>query len=428
MRTTAGIISGFFLIIILTDCGSEKSSENGSTVSLDTIAVDSTIVIDYEAAAKQLAQEVIIVDGHVDIAYRLRQYPENITQPTYFGNFDVPKARKGGLNAPFVSIYVPVAYENKGAKRYAFREIMKIKEIVRQHPDMLGLATQPDDIIRHFNQGVISFPLGIENGAPIEGDLQNIAYFHDLGVRYITLCHSKNNHICDASYDKTRKWGGLSPFGKTLIPEMNRMGMMIDISHVSDSAAFQTIRLSELPVIASHSSCRHFTPGMERNASDELIQAIASKGGMVMVNFGSYFLKPSYQQAFYQINAWRRDRGLKMYDIAILNYARQWAEVHQEDPFGTVGDVADHIDHIVDLVGIRHVGLGSDYDGIGWLLPKCLRDVSGYPCLIETLLRRGYTKEEIEQICYRNIFRIWRQHDEYRKDNYCSVNQSLSGF
>lgn len=405
MKSLQLLASFIFLYILLFSC-QQKPSSGDKEVKNDSISADSVPVKNFKQMAEELAQKTIIVDGHVDLAYRLLEHWEDVTQPTYFGNFDYPKAKQGGLNAPFISIYVPVAYENNGAKRHAFRQIEMIKKLADDHPDKFAIATNPDQIRSNFEQGLISFPMGMENGAPIEGDLHSVRIFYDLGIRYITLCHSKNNHICDASYDKKEKWHGLSPFGKKLVPEMNRIGMMIDISHLSDSSAYQVLRYSDKPVIASHSSCRRFTPGMERNMSDGMMKKLAENDGVLMISFGAFFLDSKYRKAYKDIEGWGNSQKMIMYDTAILTYAQHYNG--SDDVFGTVAEVADHIDHAVEVMGIDHVGFGSDYDGIGWQLPPCLRYVSGYPCLIEELLKRGYTSEEIAKICYKNIFRVWK--------------------
>ncbi len=222
----------------------------------------------------------------------------------------------------------------------------------------------------------------MENGAALEGRLENIRYFYNRGIRYITLVHSRNNHICDSSFEEKRRWNGLSPFGRLVVEEMNRVGMMIDVSHVSDSTFYQILRLSRAPVIASHSSCRFFTPGLERNMDDAMIKLLASKGGVIHINFGVPFL--------------RNDRW------------KPSDQEHAGDPVD-VSDVARHIDHAVKLAGPDHVGLGSDFDGMGDNLPRGLKDVSGYPNLILELMKLGYNEEDIRKICGGNTLRVWEE-------------------
>ena len=224
--------------------------------------------------------------------------------------------------------------------------------------------------------------------------------------------HSKCNHICDSSYDTTATWKGLSPFGKELIPEMNKQGIMIDISHVSDNAYYQTLALTKVPVIASHSSCRKYTPGFERNMNDEMIRQLGENGGVIQINFGSTFLDKTVADQ-------RSENRTKLTNLLIeKGFDRNSKEgkdlaieFEKNNPnvFSDVKMVANHIDHVVKLAGIDHVGIGSDFDGVGDSLPTGLKDVSDYPNLIEELLIRGYSEEDIEKICYKNVFRVWQK-------------------
>ena len=368
--------------------------------------------------ADQLAHENIIIDGHVDLPFRmvvkgfmLKKEVEDVSVETE-GNFDYPKASRGGLDAPFMSIYVPSSYQVKGgAKEFADSLIDMINQVPQEFPDLFALANGPADIEQNFAAGKISLPMGMENGAPIGDDISNVKYFADRGIRYITLTHSKDNQICDSSYDTTYTWNGVSPFGEQVIAEMNKWGIMVDISHITDSAAFDALRLTKAPVIASHSSCRKFTPGWERNMPDNLIRAMAANGGVIHINFGSTFLSQEIQDKRddmqEHLTNWAAENGYSRRDSAYQAYAKQYAE--KVDAYADINTVADHIDHVVSLVGIDHVGLGSDYDGVGDSLPKGLKDVSTYPNLIAELLRRGYTEEDIAKICYKNTFRVWRE-------------------
>lgn len=362
--------------------------------------------------ARELAQQFIIVDGHVDLPYRLNNKMEDISVRTGGGDFDFVRAKEGGLNAPFMSIYIPASYqESGGAKPLADSLIDMVEKIAADHPDKFALAYSPADVERNFKEGKISLPMGIENGAPIEEKLENIAHFHKRGIRYITLTHSKDNFICDSSYDTTRTWNGLSPFGKEVIQEMNRVGIMVDVSHISDSAFYQVMRVSAAPVIASHSSCRYFTPGFERNMSDDMIRLLASKGGVIQINFGSTFLdstsRKKYEEGSKHFIGWLKENNLTEEDPEAQAYVEQYLK---KNPVSTdVSVVADHIDHVVKLVGVDYVGFGSDFDGVGPTLPDGLKDVSQYPNLIFHLLKRGYSDEDIRKICYSNVFRVWSE-------------------
>ena len=367
-------IATFFTLIVFTNLVS-CTSPNTSTDNAE---------VDLESRADSLAHANIIIDGHVDIPYRLWDNPEDISVRTEAGHFDYVRAKEGGLDAPIMSIYIPSERENNGAKALADSLIDLVEGLVASNPDKFAIATSPDEIEEQFSRGLISLPMGMENGAPIEGDLENITHFYDRGIRYITLTHAKDNHICDSSYDTTRTWNGLSPFGIEVVAEMNRVGIIVDVSHITDSSFYQVMRLSQAPVFASHSSCRHFTPGFERNMSDAMIRVLGEHNGVIQINFGSAFLDGEFQN---------REEGDTTNNT-------------------TLQMVADHIDHVVALAGIDHVGFGSDFDGVS-NLPVGLEDASKMPDLLAELLRRGYSDEDIAKICYQNTFRVWRAVEEY---------------
>lgn len=369
--------------------------------------------------ANSLAHQFIITDGHVDLPYRLktinfRLEKEFIGIPvsTDQGDFDYQRAKKGGLDAPFMSIYIPASYQNEGAKEFADSLIDMVNQIIYSHPDKFARGQTPADVEKNFLNGLISLPLGMENGAPIEDDLTNIQYFYNRGIRYITLTHSKSNQICDSSYDPDKKWQGLSPFGKEVVKEMNRVGIMVDVSHISDQTFYQVMALSKAPVIASHSSCRVFTPDFERNMSDEMIKLMAKNGGVIQINFGSSFLDGKIEVKQNK----NREKLSKILEKHNLTYddpkaKKLIAEFSRKHPslYADVETVADHIDHVVNVAGVDYVGLGSDFDGVGDSLPTGLKDVSQYPNLIYILLKRGYSEEDIAKICYRNIWRVWNE-------------------
>ena len=378
--------------------------------------------------ADKLAHEYIITDGHVDLPYRLRVQnfrleKEFIGIPieTDKGDFDYVRAKKGGLDAPFMSIYIPSRFQKDGgAKELADTLITMIEDICAAHPDKFGIAFTPNDVRGYFEKGMIALPMGMENGAPIGDDLANLTYFRKRGISYITLTHSKDNLICDSSYDTKRTWNGLSPYGRTVVQEMNNVGIMIDISHVSDSAFYQTLELTKVPVIASHSSCRKYTPGFERNMNDDMIRKMKPNGGVIQINFGSTFLDSKIEEQNTELRH-ELDSILKSKDLTPKDAdAKSIIEQFQKDNpklFSDVEMVANHIDHVVALAGIDYVGLGSDYDGVGDSLPTGLKDVSQYPNLIYVLLQRGYSKEDIEKICYKNVFRVWQEVLDYAEAN-----------
>ena len=329
--------------------------------------------------AQELAQEMIIIDTHLDTPIQLYMqqskngFYEDITKASSL-HFDFDRAVSGGLNVPFFVIFTPPSAEEKGTAFEMAKDLIQILEdIMNKHPSKFRLVKSPEEITNE--KGVMQVVYGMENGAPIESKLSNIKVFSDMGINYITLAHSKSNHISDSSYDSNKNWGGLSPFGRKVVAEMNKQGVMIDISHVSDAAFYEVLKLTKTPVIASHSSLRHFVPGFERNVSDDMLRELAKNEGVIQICFGSEFIAEK-----------------KKYPNLIV----------------TVKDVADHIDRVKKLVGIDHVGIGSDYDG--WRnFPVGLEDTSTYPNLIKELLNRNYTKEEIEKIFGGNLLRVWRE-------------------
>jgi len=368
---------------------------------------------DLPRRAYALAQQFAIVDTHIDVPYRLQQRDEDITASTSGGDFDYPRAVRGGLNAMFMSIYIPAEVDTAGQSQpLAEVLIAGVERLAIEHPDKFALATCADDIVQAKQRGLIAMPMGMENGAPIEGDLANLDRYRDRGIVYVGLSHSKSNHIADSSYDLNERWGGLSPFGKTLIQAMNERGMIIDVSHISDRAFWQVLELSKAPVIASHSSMRHFTPGFHRNMDDAMVAALGRNGGVIQINFGSSFLTHSArtygdrrQQAFLRFRA---ESGLSDDHPELTTFGMRYREQNPY-PFATIDDVLDHIDRAVQLAGIDHVGIGSDYDGVGDSLPVGLKDVSTYPNLVEGLLRRGYSEVDIEKILGGNTLRVWQE-------------------
>ncbi len=381
-------------------------------------ACSRTETADTGAEALRIAKQSIIVDTHIDVPYRLEKKPDDVSVATESGDFDYPRAIAGGLNAPFMSIYTPAAMEALGKSREVADGLIDIVEaIVERAPEKFAIALSPSDIREQFAAGLISLPLGMENGSPVEGDLANLQYFYDRGIRYITLAHSLSNHLADSSYDENRQWHGLSEFGVEVVAEMNRLGIMVDVSHISDEAFWQVIELSNAPVIASHSSARHFTPGFERNMNDEMIKALADKGGVVQINFGSSFILAETREYSSAMLAAGKAYALQHPEMSetdiFQKYPAIYAVEHGTIPFASLHDVLNHIDHVVALTSIDNVGIGSDYDGVGDSLPTGLKDVSSYPNLIKGLLDRGYSEADIQKILGENLLRVWQAVEDY---------------
>ena len=393
-----------FLFFILHSCSESKISVN----------------------ADEIAQDSLILDSHIDVPYRLwNQHLEGLEIDDISGltngDFDFIRARKGGLNVPFFSIYLPASTEEDGTSHKMANDLIDmVEDIVTLYPEKFLLIKSVDDLSSLTNKNIVGIALGMENGAPIQGDLSRVEYYYDRGIRYITLTHSKTNHISDSSYDENIQWHGLSEFGKTLIEEMNKVGLMIDISHVNDEAFYQAIELSQVPVIASHSSLRHFTPGFERNVDDVMLNKLAEKGGVLQINFGSSFISQrprDYMDLMNNFLELKFGQSREGVSEEVINEARKEFFSKNKYPYATLDEVLDHFDRVINLVGVDHVGIGSDYDGVGDTLPIGLKDVSSYPSLIEGFLERGYSREDIDKILGGNLIRVWKEVEEYANRN-----------
>jgi len=374
---------------------------------------ETAVADDEQASAASLAQKYLLIDTHIDVPERLEGHWEDVTRATEKGDFDYERARRGGLDIPFMSIYTPAESEAAGTSfTLANRLIDRVEALVGRAPEKFIVVRSPAEAAAAHQRGLIGLAMGMENGAPIDGKLENLAFFRNRGISYVTLTHSLSNHISDSSYDEHRQWNGLSPFGREVVAEMNRLGIMVDISHVSDEAFYQALGLSQAPVIASHSSARHFTPGFERNMSDDMIKALAAKGGVIMINFGSSFLTGDARQWHDEMSAARKaflqQNGFDEHGSEAEAFQKNYRVEHPY-PFAGLDDVVAHFDHVIGLVGIDHVGIGSDFDGVGDSLPEGLKDVSFYPGLIAKLLAKGYSERDIEAILGGNLMRVWRE-------------------
>lgn len=373
--------------------------------------------------AVDLAHKFIITDGHIDLPYRLRVKNFRLDREylgipiqTSEGDFDYVRAKEGGLDAPFMSIFIPSSYQSDLAEAKALADTLigMVDGIIDAHPDKFAKGESPEIIEENFKNGLISLPMGMENGAPIR-TLDDLPYFYNKGIRYVTLTHGKDNHICDSSYDTTGTWSGLSPYGFELLKAMNEIGMIVDVSHISDQTFYQVMEHARAPVLATHSSCRAFTPGFERNMDDAMLKALGENGGVIQINFGSSFLDPDFEKSRAEnrkkLNALLDQKGLSADDPEAKTIIEKFQK-NNPTLFADVQRVADHIDHVRKIAGIDHVGFGSDYDGVGDSLPTGLKDVSAYPNLIYELLKRGYSDEDIEKVCYKNVWRVWHKVNE----------------
>ncbi|AXA83602.1 peptidase M19 [Lysobacter oculi] len=365
-------------------------------------------------ASRKLAQSAVIVDTHIDAPGELMDAWRDLATDTD-REFDWPKARAGGLDIAFMSVYTSPKQDADGsAFHIANQQIDAVMALAARAPEKFAVLTSPRDIKRLSKPGRVLLPMGMENGAPIGDDLKRLAFFHARGVRYITLAHSAANRIADSSYGVERKWNGLSPFGREVVAEMNRLGIMVDVSHLSDASALEAIRLSRVPVVATHSGMRHFTPGFERNASDEVAKAIAAKDGVVQITFGTGFVNPKaaadMQEKFRESaalqarNAAARAAGQPTQDEAA--WSKAWDAAHAVPPTG-IDAVVAQIVYAVKLIGADHVGIGSDFDGVGGALPDGLRTVADYPNLIAALQEAGLSDADIRKVMGANLLRVW---------------------
>ena len=405
-----------------TDSNSAQKAPKDSVKVVDNLeekARELVTDVSTQQKAVALSKKYIIADLHVDVPYRLEEKYDDVSKATEKGDFDYPRAQAGGLSAPFMSIYIPAKIEAEGGNstEVADKLIDSVEAIVEQSPDKFALAHSVAQMQENFSKGLISLPMGMENGSPIAGDLNNLEHFYKRGIRYITLSHSLSNHISDSSYDKERPNNGLSDFGKELVVAMNNTGVMVDVSHISDKAFFDVMEISKVPVIASHSSARHFTPGFERNMSDEMIKKLAENDGVIFINFGSTFVhepsRASYGAISEAVGEYMKTVGIKdSNDPKIVEWRNNFIK---ENPFqfADLDIVLDHYDHVIKLVGVDHVGIGSDYDGVGDSLPTGLKDVSTYPNLIEGFLERGYSASDIQKILSGNLIRVWRKVESF---------------
>lgn len=362
--------------------------------------------------AMAIHRSAILVDGHNDLPYKIRGQGESSfdvrdvarMQPDL--DTDIPRLRAGGVGAQFWAAYVPAKYIGGGSARVALEQIDLIHRMIDRYPETFEWAGSADDIERIHRAGRIASLIGIEGGHAIENSLALLRMYHRLGVRYMTLTHSKNLDWADASTDEARL-GGLSPFGEQVVLEMNRIGMLVDISHVSADVMRHVLRVARAPVIASHSSARAIAPH-PRNVPDDVLEAVAANGGVVMVNFYSGFIVPEGAQALVRgAETFAKFEELYPDENDYRAAMAQWA---RENPYpaGSVHDVVDHIEHVMRVAGPDHVGLGSDFDGVT-KLPEQLKDVSMFPNITQELLNRGHDAATVRKVLGGNFMRVFRE-------------------
>ena len=368
----------------------------------------------YLARARAIHRATPMIDTHNDLPEMLRERAKNDLarmnpeQSLDSIDTDFPRMKKGMVGGQFWAAYVPASFVDKGGATYALEQIDVIRRMVDQSPS-LGWATTAADIVRQHARGKIASLIGIEGGYAIENSLANVRMFYDLGVRYVTLTHGGNTAWADAATEAP-KHGGLTKFGEAVVREMNRTGMMVDISHVSDGTMSDAIRVSEAPVIFSHSSARAIADHA-RNVPDSILALMPKNGGIVMVNIFPGFVNPIAAKQASSLLSKEREYLAKYPDDpkrASAEYLVWLTDMMSKMEPGTLGEVADHIDHIVKIAGIDHVGYGADFGSLT-SHPKGLEDVSRYPYLTAELLRRGYTDAQVAKVVGGNFLRVMRQ-------------------
>jgi membrane dipeptidase len=383
-------------------------------------AVASAQPIDPKVQARidRILKATPLIDGHNDLAEQLREnYGLSVEglasgtdrRPDHPLMTDMARLHEGRLGAQFWSVYIPSEVTGDHAIRDTLEEIDTVKRFVAAYPNDLELARTAEDIVRIHKGGKVASLIGIEGGHQIGGSLAALRQFYDLGARYMTLTHFKNNEFADSATDDP-KWHGINDFGRTVIHEMNRLGMLVDLSHVSPETMRDAIQASKAPVIFSHSDARTLADH-PRNVPDDILKKLAANGGVVMVNFYLGHLSEPYR-------IWSGEQAAESARLAALYVGQpdlrkakldEWKQAHPA-PKADVGLIADHIEHVVKIAGFDHVGIGGDLDGIGFdEAPPGMNSVAGYPLLFAELIRRGWSDENLSKLAGGNLLRVLRQ-------------------
>jgi len=361
-------------------------------------------------APLQAQTPAIGIDSHIDTAQRVLIDRADITKKAPIGHVDIPRLKEGGINAPFFALWVPTWYPGAEAVRRTLDLRDAMQRLFDTHPEMIALALTAADVERISRNGRVAAILTVEGGHQIADDLAVLRMYHRLGIRSMTLTHFRNTAWADSSTDKPAH-NGLTAFGKEVVREMNRLGMIVDISHVSDKTFFDVLEVSNKPVIASHSSCRALSD-VPRNMTDDMLKALAKNGGVVGINFGEGFVNPKDAEQLKAAFASAHEDRPALTGKALDDYAEEEHRKESKAPpmtvAATVDDVVEQVDHAVKVAGIDHVGIGSDYDGISGP-PKGLEDVSKLPVLKAALKKKGYTDDDLKKIFGLNTLRVLRE-------------------
>ena len=354
---------------------------------------------------------MFVLDSHCDTPSQILRL-RDMSKDNDHAHVDFPKLARGKVDGAFFALYIPAKYDNDPDSGFAYaqRLLDGVRRSVKENSDAAGLCVSRSQALENMANDRFSIFLGLENGSPIGHDMERLMWFHDAGVRYVTLCHSGHNQICDSCAPAQGQWNGLSSFGKEIIMEMNRIGMLVDVSHISDASFRDVLDTSVRPVVATHSCCRALADH-PRNMTDDMIRLLADAGGVVQINFYPLFIDSKFKHTLLSSGITERGELIEREFIANpSDPARReaWNRIQDElqalrrPSFRTI---ADHIDHVVDIAGIDHVGIGSDFDGIE-VTPEGLEDISMMPVLFEELRGRGYSESDLAKIAGENFFRI----------------------
>jgi membrane dipeptidase len=371
------------------------------------MATSSTLLRGDVAAARKLMAEAVGIDSHIDTIQRVMM-GDDLCKRHDAGHVDLPRLREGEMHAPFFALWVPVFFRGAEAVRRTLDLRDAMQSVLDEHADQIELATTASDIERIVKAHKIAAFLTIEGGHSIDDDLHVLRTYYRLGIRSMTLTHARNTNWADSASD-TPANNGLTDFGKDVVHEMNRLGMLVDLAHVSDKTFYDALAVTTKPVIVSHSSMRAIS-NVPRNVSDEMLRALAKNGGVIGINFGMGFINPKDAEALRSATDTEAEAPL-LTGRALDEYAAENAQQlfgKRATVVATVEDIADHIDHAVKVAGIDHVGIGSDFDGIAGTA-NGLEDVSKMPFLIAALLNRGYRESELKKILGQNLLRVIRE-------------------
>ena len=358
---------------------------------------------------RDLANNMFILDSHCDTPSQILRLRDMGLDNDY-AHVDFPKLKRGGVDGAFFALYVPAAMDSEPSEAYGYAMSLLdgVSEMLASYSSLAALAISKEEAYNNKSNGRFSVFIGLENASPIDS-VDKVKCLYDKGIRYITLCHSSNNAICDSCAPLVKKWGGLSPLGREIVAEMNRLGMLIDVSHVSDDTFYDVLKYSTKPVVATHSCCRALCDH-PRNMTDDMIRALAAAGGVIQINFYPLFLDPEFKHILSESGIEERGEAVEkefIADPANVEKRAAWNRIQDEImslPRPGYKMIADHIDHVVSLVGVDHVGIGSDFDGIE-VTPDGMEDISMMQKLFNELRERGYTESDLEKIASGNFFR-----------------------